>query len=461
MISHRAGRLSRRIAAAVVLGLSAGPVAAESLTDALIGAYRNSGLLTQNRALLRAADEDVAQSLAQLRPIITYAATADYAPSGSNSRLDGGKLSGTAGLSADILLYDSGSSRLAIEAAKATVLATRQELIAVEQNVLFSAVDAYLSVQSAQAFVDLRENNVELIREQLRAARDRFEVGEVTRTDVATAEAALANAQANLAAARGDLEVAREAYRAAVGRYPGPLESVPNAPATASSEEAAANVAVRSHPEILAAQQQVRVAELNIMAAEASFGPELSAGAQTGVDQDFNADSSVGVTLQGPIYRGGQLTSQLRQAQARRDATRGELYTTQLNIRQSVGQAWSQLQVAQASLSSIDEQIRAARVAFEGIQEEASLGARTTLDVLDAEQDLLDARANRIDAVTQRYAAVYGLLRSMGMLTADHLGLDIPTYDPSAYYNAVRDAPVREVSPQGERLDRIIERLKP
>ena len=174
------------------------------------------------------------------------------------------------------------------------------------------------------------------------------------------------------------------------------------------------------------------------------------------------ADStSIGVdlTLSGPIYQGGQLSALYRQAKAQAEANRAALHITVQNVEQSVANAWAQLAVAQASLQATEQQIRASRVALRGAREEATLGARTTLEVLSFEQDLLDAQAARISAQSNQYLAIYNLIAAMGLLTADHLRLGIATYDPEAYFNAVKDAPVYDISPQGAKLDAIIETL--
>ena len=433
----------------------AAPSRAESLADALISAYRTSGLLEQNRALLRAADEDVAASMAALRPILSYFASATYI---EPVRIPGGDhLSANIGLSAEMLLYDGGGSKLATEAAKETVLATREGLIDVEQQVLLRAVTAYMNVRRDREIVTLRENNVRVIREQLRAAQDRFDVGEVTRTDVAIARSRLAQAEAGLASARGALAASREEYRAAIGHYPKSLKVPPRLPQTAKSREAAQSVALASHPQIRKVQHEVAAAELSVRRAAALMGPQLKLKGQVVVDDNGNDSSSVSLELGGPIYQGGKLSALYRKAMAQRDAVRAALHTVGLNVAQGVGNAWANLQVARAQIAATDQQIRAARVAFNGTKEEAKLGARTTLDVLDAEQELLDAQANRVSAVTSEYIAAYGLLSAMGLLTAEHLRLGIPTYDPAAYYKAVQGAPA--TGARGKRLDAVMKAL--
>ena len=433
------------------------PVRAETLADALIAAYRNSNLLEQNQAILRAADEDVAQAVASLRPVVAFIADGQYGY--SQTLLDSGisvsndGLFGNYSVTAQMTLFDFGRTQLAIEAAKEIVLATREALIAIEQQVLLAAVTAFVDVRLQQEIVSLRENNVRVITEQLRAAQDRFEVGEITRTDVAQAEARLAEARANLVVAQGDLAIARENYRAATGNYPGVLSAPPAPPRTAATLDAARSVALRTHPSIRQAQREVQAAELNVARARANMKPTIAAQAQLSVDQDNLQENGVGINFNQTIYSGGALSSALRQAMANRDASFAGLKQRGVEVAEAVGIVWSNLDVADASIAATEQQISAAQIAFDGVREEASLGARTTLDVLDAEQDLLDARAARLSALAQRYIGIYQLLASMGLLTVDHLALGIPTYDPAAYYNAVRRAPT---SIQGKKLDRIL-----
>ena len=451
------GLLPRALITACALAVSApGPVAADSLADTLALAYRNSSLLEQNRAVLRAADEDVAQAVASLRPVVNFVARA-----GSSYRTTGTTLSGAIELTAEVTVLDFGRGELGVQAARESVLATRQALVGVEQQVLLRAVAAFLDVRSAVDTVALRRSNVRLIEQELQAARDRFEVGEITRTDVAIAEARLAAARSGLAAAEGDLEVAREVYNAAVGRYPGQLRQPPAPPRTAASVAAAREVARRGHPSIRELQHTVAASELNAERASRSRmgSVRLGATADARALGTGGTDQGLGMSLSysRPIYSGGALSSTHRQALARRDSARAALQLTTAQVLQGVGEAWAALSVARARLAASEEQIRAARTAYDGVREEASLGARTTLDVLNAEQELLDAQAARISAQSAQYFATYQLLSSMGLLTVEHLGLGIPTYDPEAYFNAVRDAPVS--SPQGERLDQLLRSL--
>src|SRR6056297_3350080 len=443
------------------------PAFAETLADALSDAYKNSGLLEQNRALLRAADEDVAQAKANLRPIINWSAETSYIYSrsvdffGNDTVDDSGNLD--VGLTADLLLYDFGRSKFQIEATKETVLATRQTLLAIEQQVLFRAVRAYMNVQRNIEIVALRRNNLRLLREELRAVRNRFEVGEVTRTDVAQAEARLASARSGLANAQRDLAQAKEEFVVAVGRPPGSLKS-PGKPYPISYDQATAKrVATQQLPDIRRFKHELSAAEMNIRAAKAAMRPTVNLTGQLGVREeiggsDFSRNGSIGVEVTGPIYRGGALNSIRRQAIAQRDATIGELRLATLDVRQNVGDAYAALRAARQALTSSREQVRAARVAFEGVREEARLGARTTLDILDAEQVLLNAQADLISANADIHIAAYNIIASVGQLTTRELNLDVLTYDPAAYYNLAKDAP-SSISPQGRKLDRVLRAL--
>ncbi|MEE9427846.1 MAG: TolC family outer membrane protein [Paracoccaceae bacterium] len=429
-----------------------GAVRAETLTDALVSAYKNSGLLEQNRALLRAADEDVAQSVASLRPVINYAIGANYSSitDATTSNLQ---------LSANMMLFDFGRSKLRVEVAEENVLALREALVGIEQNALLGAVRAYVNMQRDTSIVGLRQNNVRLISEELRAAKERFDVGEITRTDVALAQARLAGSNSALSAALGNLAISREEYRANVGHYPRNLAGLPSPPATAGSLETARSIARQNHPDIAQSKHNVRISDLNVAIAAAGIRPSLTGNANVGVNQDGDSSSSFGLSFSGPIYQGGALASAHRKSAARRDASRAGLLLTGLNVDQNVGNAWARLAVANAGLEATGQQIRASRVAFRGVKEEASLGARTTLDVLNAEQELLDAESAQISAQTDRYVAVYSLLAAMGLLTAEHLRLGITTYDPAAYFNAVKNAPSYGVSDQGKRLDSLLKSI--
>ncbi|KUF10426.1 transporter [Pseudoponticoccus marisrubri] len=447
-------------------------VQAETLGQSLTSAYEHSGLIEQNRAVLRAADEGVAQAVAALRPVISWSGNVrrQFGRTGTISAVTGqlvtrGSATNDASINliARLVLFNGGRNKLQIDAAKETVLATRSDLVAIEQQVLLRAVFAFMEVRRAIETVSLRQNNIRVIRQEVRAARDRFEVGEVTRTDVALAEARLSQAQSALAAAEGALVSAREEYRAVVGRYPGGLVPPGTLPRLPASVDAAKAQAVRMHPDMLAARHRVAAAELGVLIAEGAKKPTVSLQGQYGVtesfdDRTFSRGGSISLNAEGPIYQGGGLASAVREAMANRDQARAGLHVLRFQLEQNVGDAYVQLRVARASRDSFREQVRAATVAFQGVREEAKLGARTTLDVLDAEQELLDARASLISAQVDETRAAYQVLATIGQLTADKLQLRVPQYDPAAYYNLVKDAPAG-LSKQGRELDRVLRAL--
>lgn len=454
-------RALMRVLVLATAGAFSAPLAeAETLTDALIAAYRTSNLLDQNRAVLRAADEDVATAVSSLRPVIAYTAQAGWAKQDIATTSGGGVFEDTSAslaLSAEMTLFDFGRNLLGIEIAKASVLATRYALVEVEQQVLLAAVQAYVDVRLAQEVVALRQSNLRLIGEELRAAQARFEVGETTLTDVAIAEARLAGSRASLASADGSLLVAREAYKAATGAYPGQLAALPALPSLPQTLEEAQGVARSTNPLIRQAQQLVALADFQLALSEAARLPTIG-GAATLRTDDAGLDSqSIGLTMNQTIYAGGRISALQRQAIAGKDRANATLMQTAVNVMQGVGVSWANLEVSAASITATEGQVTAAQTAFDGVRQEAEVGARTTLDVLDAEQELLDARNDRLQAEAQRYVGVYRVLSTMGLLTVDHLQLGIPTYDPEAYFNAVKAAPSHSV--QGKKLDRILEKI--
>ncbi|MDG1240760.1 MAG: TolC family outer membrane protein [Planktomarina sp.] len=449
------GRKFVELSCAAILTLTTPNLAAaESLRDSLRNAYQNSGLLVQNRALLRAVDEKVADAVAALRPVISWSSrfAHSYNDVASSDSL-------TTSLNANWLLYDFGSSDLQTEALKKTVLATRQSLVSIEQNVLLRAVTAHMNYRRSVEFVSLRSANVELIEQELRAAQDRFDVGEVTRTDVALAEARLASARASLAGAQGDLAKAAAEYHAVVGRKPGDLATPSSLPELPTEVSAAISTARAHHPELTRVQHEVAAAELALKASQLTYRPRFEAGVGvSNVDLDGPLTRSLSLTVSGPVYSGGAIASASRSAMAQRDAKRAGLHVVGLEVEQAVRNAFVVLEVARATGEATDRQIEAASVAFRGVREEASLGARTTLDVLNAEQELLDARVSRISTRIDEQVASYSLLAAMGKLTATELGLGVKTYDPAEYYNLVKSAP-RAKSKQGAALDRVLQGL--
>lgn len=454
-------------AGVAALGMMTSPAAswAETLGDALASAYKNSGLLEQNRATLRAADEGVASALSALRPMLSYSyqlsKQKSYAATQTTQADAWSGLSDTLSFVASMDIYTFGRNKLAMDVQKEVVLATRAALVNVEQTVLANAVDAYMGVREAQALVNLRQSAVRLNQQNLKAAQDRFDVGEITRTEVAQYEAQLASVRADLASAQGELSAAREAYKVAVGHYPQSLSTPPNIKLPVASLDAAVTTAKQRHPGIIGLQHQVAAQDLAVTIAERNMLPTVS-GSVTQSYSDTNSDkdtTSVGVGISGVIYQGGAIASGVRGAIADRDAVRAELLQTSREIEQGVRTNWAMLSVYAAAEEASNAYVKAQRVAYNGVKEEADLGASTTLDVLSAEQDLLDAQVSAIQARIARETQAYSVLQSLGMLTVDQLKLNVPVYDPAAYYNAVKNAPTSYVSPQGEKLDRVLQGL--
>jgi outer membrane protein len=456
----------RNIFAVAVMGLGlmfpAG-VQSETLVDALRSAYKSSHLLDQNQAVLRAADEDAAVAIAKLRPVLSYTAQASWrrfdnaTATTSLPTVNFESDSASQSLSASLLIYGGGRVRLGGELAQEAVLSARTGLINVEQNVLLNAVSAYVDLQLKSEIVDLRASNTRLITKQLRAANDRFSVGEITLTDVSVAEARLAAANAGLVAAQGDVNVARETYKVAVGAYPGALARLPALPALPKSLDAARAIAQQNHPFIIQAQHQSKIADLQVAIAKTAFGPTLSGSVGFSQDDTGLGNTNAALQLNQTLYSGGERSALYRKALAQKDSSAANLLQTSLSIEQGVANAWSGLQVAGASIAANAAQVEAAQKAFDGVSEEANLGSRTTLDVLNAEQDLLAARSAQLEAEARRYVGVYQLLSAMGQLTAEKVNLGIPTYDVSAYSDAVKSAPL--TSTRGAALDKILSRI--
>lgn len=442
----------RVLAFAVVTGLAAGAAQAQSLADALAQAYRHSHLLDQQRALTRVQDENVAAAVAALRPTVT----ASLSSTATDNALVN-SLTNTISLTASMTLWNGGSNKLAVEAARETVLATRQALVNAEISVLLNAATAYMDMIRDMESVRLAENNVRVLSEQLQATRDRFDVGEVTRTDVNSAESRLEAARAELALRQGTLDISRENYNLAVGHYPGSLSRPPALPRLPATLRDAKSIARSRHPSIRQAQHQVKAAEIAVTRAKKAMGPTLS-GSATLSDTDGTAGrgASATLTLSQTLYAGGALSAVYYQAMAQAEANRAALLQTVHTVEQGVAAAWNQLAIARATITARQKQIRASRVALSGIREEANFGQRTTLDILNAEQELLQAEVNLAVARRDEYVAAYSLMAQMGLLTASYLKLGVKTYDPEDYSEKTASAP--GMAKRSKMLDKVLKR---
>ncbi len=453
----------QRILGATAIVLAGLPAHADTLTDAMRLAYATNPTLILNRAALRATDESVALARSGRRPQIALQA--------SGTATNDAGFSGTAtetysaALNASLNLYDGGRSKDAVEAAKTAVLAARAGLQNIEQSVMLSAAQAFLTVRRDQQIVALARNNVDVLKQQLQAAEDRLAVGAATRTDVAQTKARLASAQAVLAANRGGLAISAESYIAVVGTAPVNLAYPPRLPDMPGTLAAAEEIALRTHPLMVAAHLNEKVAAIDMRRARNARLPSLSANINLayretylgGVNLSSGDSSTASLTLSQPIYTGGALSASIRQAGAQLERRMAETGNTRAQVRQQVAAAWYQRQIAMASISATRLQIEASQYAFEGITEEANLGARTILDTLNAKQEVLTAQNSLIKAMHDERIAAYSLLAAMGLLTPDNLDLGIELYDPSENFNRVQNAPIRTFE-AGKVLDNIADR---
>ena len=443
------------------------PTAAQttSLADALVQAYTTNPQLTLQQSAVRIADEDVINQRGDLLPTVTQTGrinqTKDLGDTTVASSIGTGvSLSTRVG----IQLYDGGADRLDIDSAKMSLLASRQQLKDTEQSVLLQTVQAYIDVRRDQDFVRLAQNNVRVLREQVRAANDRFSVGEVTRTDVSQAEARLAASLSSLEANKGNLLRSNASYVAVVGLAPRNLLPPPPAPKIPATMEKAEAVAIAKHPRILGAQFQAKAAEIALQSTNKNRQPQIDASLthtmsdtrRTGSGYTSNSVTA-DITGQVTWYAGDKLNSARRRALANFERSQSNLQLQGYLTRQSLRNAFTGWQVARASIVSGREQVRAAQVAFEGVREEAKLGARTTLDTLDAEQEVLTARSNLVAAIRNEYLATYSVLSEMGLLTAQHLKLGVPIYNPDVNYAKVTK---NQTNPLGLKRLKILDKLK-
>ncbi|RZK91067.1 MAG: channel protein TolC, partial [Methylobacterium sp.] len=322
----------------------------------------------------------------------------------------------------------------------------REALRATEMNVLFNAAQAYMSVLSDTANLELRRNNVEVLEEQLRQTRDRFNVGEVTRTDVAQAEARLAGARSDVSGAEATLRASIGTYRRYIGVEPRQL--APGRPLdryVPGSLDAAVNIGLKEHPQILSSLHLVDVAEAQVKVLEGALYPTagLQGSVQQRFDSQFPGDNAVSASIVGrltiPLYEGGQTYSQIRQAKETVGQRRLDAEDTRDQVRSAIVTAWGQLEASKAQVIASQAQVQANEVALNGVREEARVGQRTTLDVLNAQQELLNARTNLIVAQRNRVIFSYGVVQAIGRLTVRFTALPVAVYSPKEHFDQVKD----------------------
>lgn len=412
-------------------GLAAG-ASAQTLNETLEAAYRTSPVLAAERARLRQASEGVVQARAARLPTLSASAGISDgdswgAPAGAGGA-GGGDVSYS--LSASQSLYAGGGIDASVDQALNRIEASRWNVVSTEQEVILSAIAAHLDVVRDTAIVEIRRNNVDVLAEQLRAARDRFEVGEITRTDVAQAEARVLGAQAQLSAAQATLAASRAGYERVTGITPLDVEQPEGQPDVPESLAIAADVALENNPLLLSALFNEQASQAGIRLARSALRPDLalSASASESRESDFTGRGrgsvTVGARVSMPIFTGGLNESRVRQAVAAADESRLQVLNVRRAVAEGISNAWNSYLAAEAVIISSREAVRANEIAFEGVRQEAFVGLRTTLDVLNAEQELLNSRLELVRAERDYQVAAYALLQAMGRLTAEQVGLE-------------------------------------
>lgn len=443
--------------AAALAALGTGAFA-DTIETALSQAYQNNPQLNAQRASVRATDENVPQALAGYRPRISVTGSGGVQYNDTKTSTTVGNATVTTqsnntfyprgvGATATQTLFNGFQTGNRTRQAESQVAAARETLRTVEQAVLLDAVTAYMNLLRDTAILDLQRRNVEVIQEQLRQTRDRFNVGEVTRTDVAQAESRVAAAQSQMLQAQSNYVTSRAIYRRVIGVEPGKL--APGTPVDRLSPRTlplAVAQGQAENPSVSAAEYGVDVAALQVKVSEGALYPVVTV--QGSVQQNFEPSANVErqftaaaigqITV--PIYQGGSEYSLIRQSKETVGQRRLELAVNRDQARANVVQAWGQLDAAKAQIEATRAQVTAAEIALNGVREEARVGQRTTLDVLNAQQELVNARVALVTAQRDRVVASYTLLSATGRLSAAVLGLQVPIYDVITHYQQIRDS---------------------
>ena len=442
-------------AGVVLVAVGSLPAMADDLNQALAQTYVANPTLDAARAQLRATDEGVPQALSGWRPTIAGQATAGpewfhngtKVPAAQAALVDRNQqfFPRTYSVTVTQPLFNGFGTVSSTKAAENRVRAGRAQLLDTEQQVLFQAVQAYMNVVADQSILDLNINNQKVLEAQLQATNDRFEAGEVTKTDVAQAQSSLAGAVASVTQAQGTLENAKSIYRQVVGQEPVGL-TMPTAQPVAlpTRFEDAVNLS-QQQPQVIAAQYVEQASKDDIDTQFSEMLPSVSLqGSFTHTDESSSDnqhadDGTILGVLSVPLYQAGAPDSRVRQAKQVYQQARKQLDEARRSAQQQVVGAWQSLVTAQAQIKSFEEQVRANDIALEGVRQEQTVGARTVLDVLDAEQAALNSRVNLVTAQTNLVVARYQLLAAVGRLTAKDMALNVELYDPTKHYNQVRN----------------------
>lgn len=432
------------VALFVALTLIAAPVAAETLNDALRWAYETNPELAAARAAVRRADEAMPIGRAGMRPDVS--GTVSFSQDLDDQLNDFGRVT-VAGVRITQPVWAGGRVQAQLDAADARIGAAREILRSVENRIIADTVEAYAEVLATREEVRLNRNQVKVLREQLRASSDRFEVGDVTRTDVAQSQARLADAEARLVAAEGNAQTAEQTYIRLVGRPPGELAPLPALPPLPPSVEAARELALANAPVLIAARYDEKAAADQVRAirrerwgtasVNATFGYQIPAG---GPFEQFRVDGLVGginMNASIPIYTSGLLSSRTRQAEATQSEAVETIESTRRTVLEQTTNSWIAIETANSLIRSARASIDANRLAAEGVRQENLVGSRDIIEVLNAEQELLNSQVALVRAERTLYAAAYRLLQVIGRAEAAVLGVTDRLYDPTINFRRV------------------------
>ena len=361
------------------------------------------------------------------------------------------------GIAAQQTLFDGNKTFNSVRQAELQVFGARESMRVTEQNILLSAASSYMNVLRDSAILNLRRSNILVLEEQLRQTRDRFHVGEVTRTDVAQADASLAQARSDFFAAQSNLQASIASYRQVVGLEPRKLEPARTVERLLPRKLTdAIEVSQVEHPAIAAALHQVDVAALAVKIAESALYPTATLNGAVAQRADLNGipnyralTASVVGSINIPLYQGGGEYAAIRQAKEQVSQARLNTDLVRDQVRASLVTGWGALETAKAQIASGQANVAAAEIALNGIREEAKVGQRTTFDVLNAQQVLLNARVQLVTAQRDRVVGSYSVLASMGRLSTDTLGLSVAAYDPTVHFDQVKGKLFGTSTPDG------------
>jgi TolC family type I secretion outer membrane protein len=431
-------------------------VSAETLKEALAAAYASNPELLAQRAILRGVDEGVSRAKSGFLPSLQATASRQEGRNRAtnNQDPDGPRVtnpfsSDNAGVNGSQNLFNGFQDSNLLRQSKRDVLAGRAQLQSVEQRILLDAVTAYMDVYRDEAVVRLNENQVQVLERQLQASRDRFRVGEITRTDVAQSEARLEGAKSNKLAADATLAASRARYRRVIGRAPATLQNPNDYPELPASLDAAIEMAMIESPGVKAAKYTEEAAKYAVKQAKGALLPQLdltgginySDGTRVFGGIPFTTVSTVTqaqLQLTIPLYAGGARHSDIRRAKQVQSQRRIEILQAERVAQENVFAAWDNSRATKGQITANEAQVKANEIALEGVEQEAAVGSRTTLDVLDAQQELLNSQVNLVRAQRDEFVAAYTLVSSTGALTAARLNLDAPLYNPEEHYKDVK-----------------------